>query len=69
MPLSQDFFNDDFGLPLTIKPNFEDKSCDFYFGLTPPPIEKDEALTFGCAATCSTAVGLRVTGFRVWGWG
>ena len=43
---TQDFFVNDFGLPLTIKPNFEDKSCDFYFGLTPPPIEKDEALTF-----------------------
>jgi hypothetical protein len=36
---TQDFFVNDFGLPLTIKPNFEDKSCDFYFGLTPPPIE------------------------------
>jgi hypothetical protein len=53
---TQDFFVNDFGLPLTIKPNFEDKSCDFYFGLTPPPIEKDEALTFGCNSTCGTAV-------------
>ena len=53
---TQDFFCNDFGMPLTIKPNFEDKSCDFYFGLTPPPIEQDEALTFGCTAVCSTAV-------------
>ena len=52
---TQEVFNDDFGLPLTIKPNFEDKSCDFYFGLTPPPIEQDEALLFGCNATCKTA--------------
>lgn len=59
---TQDFFCNDFGLPLTIKPNFEDKSCDFYFGLTPPPIEKDEALTFGCTAGCSTAV-VRPTSF------
>ena len=53
---TQDFFCNDFGLQLTIKPNFEDKSCDFYFGLTPPPIEMDEALTFGCNSTCGTAV-------------
>ena len=52
---TQDFFANDFGMPLTIKPNFEDKSCDFYFGLTPPPIERDEALTFGCNALCKTA--------------
>jgi hypothetical protein len=52
---TQEVFTDDFGLPLTIRPNFEDKSCDFYFGLTPPPIENDEALLFGCNATCSTA--------------
>ena len=59
---TQDFFRDDFGLPLTIKPNFEDKSCDFYFGLTPPPIEEDEALTFGCNATCGTALDVGVEG-------
>jgi len=52
---TQEVFTDDFGLPLTIKPNFEDKSCDFYFGLSPPPIEKDEALLFGCNASCATA--------------
>jgi len=52
---TQEVFTDDFGLPLTIKPNFENKSCDFYFGLTPPPIEKDEALLFGCNALCATA--------------
>ena len=52
---TQEVFTDDFGLPLTIKPNFEDKSCDFYFGLTPPPVEKDEALLFGCNAACATA--------------
>jgi len=57
---TQDFFSDVFGLPLTIKPNFEDKSCDFYFGLTPPPIETDEALLFGCNASCKTAKDLDV---------
>lgn len=45
---------DQFGLPLTIKPNFADKSCDFYFGKTPPPIENDDALLFGCNSLCKT---------------
>ncbi len=58
---TQEVFTNDFGLPLTIKPNFEDKSCDFYFGLTPPPIEKDEALLFGCNAACATAASPGVT--------
>ena len=59
---TQDFFGDVFGLPLTIAPNFEDKSCDFYFGKTPPPIERDEALTFGCNALCKTAQDVDVPG-------
>ena len=59
---TQDFFGDVFGLPLTIAPNFEDKSCDFYFGKTPPPIETDEALTFGCNALCKTAQDVDAAG-------
>lgn len=59
---TQDFFTDVFGLPLTIKPNFEDKSCDFYFGKTPPPIAQDEALLFGCNALCKTGEDVGVEG-------
>lgn len=55
---TQDFFTDTFNMPLTIKPNFEDKSCAFYFGQTPPPIEKDEALLFGCNQSCSTGLNV-----------
>ena len=29
---TQTFFTDDFGLPLTMTPNFEDLSCDMVFG-------------------------------------
>ena len=55
---TQDFFTNTFNMPLTIKPNFEDKSCAFYFGQTPPPIEKDEALLFGCNQSCSTGLNV-----------
>jgi len=55
---TQDFFTDTFNMPLTIKPNFEDKSCAFYFGQTPPPIEQDEALLFGCNQSCSTGLNV-----------
>jgi hypothetical protein len=57
---TQDFFTNTFNMPLTIVPNFEDKSCAFYFGKTPPPIEQDEALLFGCNQTCSTAKSVGV---------
>lgn len=47
---TQSFFTDDFGLPLTMKPNFEDLSCEMIFGQLPPPIEKDEAYLQPCFA-------------------
>lgn len=52
---TQTFFNDHFGLPLTVKPNHEDMSCEFIFGQEPPPLEQDEALLFPCRVDCKTA--------------
>lgn len=43
-------------MPLTMKPNFEDFSCEMIFGLTPPPLEQDEALQAPCLQECATAV-------------
>lgn len=45
---TQDFFTDEFGLPLTMKPNFEDLSCEMIFGQHPQPMEKDEAFKQPC---------------------
>ncbi|CAG9461679.1 unnamed protein product [Pedinophyceae sp. YPF-701] len=45
---TQSFFTDDFGLPLTMNPNFEDLSCEMIFGQAPPPIEEDEAYQQPC---------------------
>mmetsp|Transcript_4797 Transcript_4797/g.8719 ORF Transcript_4797/g.8719 Transcript_4797/m.8719 type:complete len:278 (-) Transcript_4797:286-1119(-) len=53
---TQDFFAQEFGLPLTIRPNFEDKSCEFCFGLTPPPEEDDPAYSYPCHVRCATGV-------------
>eukprot|EP00897_Mesotaenium_endlicherianum_P000883 jgi/Mesen1/10796/ME000092S10287 len=53
---TQDFFTNDFGLPLTMTPNFEDMSCEMVFGQMPPPLEQDPALQQPCyAAICTMA--------------
>lgn len=38
---TQDFFTNEFGLPLTMIPNFEDMSCDMVYGQVPPSFEDD----------------------------
>lgn len=53
---TQDFFTNEFGLPLTMTPNFEDMSCDMVYGQPPPPPEEDPAFKQPCyAALCSMA--------------
>nr|ABK23534.1 unknown [Picea sitchensis] len=53
---TQDFFTNEFGLPLTMTPNFEDMSCDMVYGQPPPPPEEDPAFKQPCyAAFCSMA--------------
>lgn len=38
---TQDFFTKDFGIPLTMTPNFEDFSCEMVFGKMPIPLQED----------------------------
>ncbi|PIA48779.1 hypothetical protein AQUCO_01300010v1 [Aquilegia coerulea] len=53
---TQDFFTNEFGLPLTMIPNFEDMSCDMVYGQIPPPFEEDPASKQPCyASICSVA--------------
>lgn len=53
---TQDFFTNEFGLPLTMNPNFEDMSCDMLYGQVPPPIEEDPVSKQPCyASLCSLA--------------
>jgi hypothetical protein len=53
---TQAFFTEEFGLPLTMNPNFEDLSCDMVFGAPPPPLELDPAAAQACfVPQCSLA--------------
>ncbi|WP_017325426.1 DUF4033 domain-containing protein [Synechococcus sp. PCC 7336] len=47
---TQDFFYKDFGIPLTMTPNFEDMSCEMAFGQLPAAIEDDPACREPCLA-------------------
>jgi len=55
---TQNFFTNDFGLPLTMNPDFETLSCDMIFGQAPPPVEQDAAYTQSCLSQCSLAQGI-----------
>lgn len=45
---TQTFFTEDFGIPLTMTPNFEDFSCEMVFGETPPPLETEACYQTAC---------------------
>ncbi|XP_043726025.1 beta-carotene isomerase D27, chloroplastic [Telopea speciosissima] len=53
---TQDFFTNEFGLPLTMNPNFEDMSCEMVYGQVPPPFDEDPVSKQPCYANlCSVA--------------
>jgi hypothetical protein len=53
---TQRFFTEDFGIPLTMTPNFEDFSCEMVFGQPPPPLETEAAYNEPCLKDqCPTA--------------
>ncbi|GFP89297.1 beta-carotene isomerase d27 chloroplastic [Phtheirospermum japonicum] len=53
---TQDFFTNEFGLPLTMTPNFEDMSCEMAYGQVPPQFEDDPASKQPCLVDfCSVA--------------
>ncbi|KVH91736.1 protein of unknown function DUF4033 [Cynara cardunculus var. scolymus] len=53
---TQDFFTNEFGLPLTMIPNFEDMSCEMVYGQPPPSFEEDPVAKQPCFAdVCSVA--------------
>ncbi|KAF3782094.1 Beta-carotene isomerase [Nymphaea thermarum] len=51
---TQDFFTNEFGLPLTMNPNFEDMSCEMVYGQAPPPLELDLVSKQACYAEICT---------------
>ncbi|KAL8171923.1 hypothetical protein V2J09_023727 [Rumex salicifolius] len=49
---TQTFFKDYMGIPLLMEPKFSDYSCQFNFGILPPPREDDNALKESCLEIC-----------------
>ena len=45
---TQRFFTEDFGIPLTMTPNFEDFSCEMVFGAPPPALETEDCYQQPC---------------------
>ena len=50
---TQEFFRNELGLPVYLKPNFEDNSCEMMFGVCPPKDEDDPAYKEKCYSSCS----------------
>ena len=50
--LLQEFFATSMGLPLTMTPSYDDFSCQFAFGRTPPSQVEDEAFKTPCFMQC-----------------
>ena len=50
---TQTFFTQDMGLPLHMKPNFTDNSCEMLFGVMAPPKELDDAYSQACFVDCN----------------
>ena len=47
---TQDFFTNQFGLPLTMNPSFEDLSCEMIFGQKAPPLQEESIYSQACFA-------------------
>lgn len=45
---TQHFFTEDFGIPLTMTPNFEDFSCEMVFGAPPPDLTTEDCYQTPC---------------------
>ncbi|KAG2616188.1 hypothetical protein PVAP13_3NG154232 [Panicum virgatum] len=52
---TQTFFKEHMGVDLYMEPNLEDYSCQFSFGLPPPPLDSDKALKEPCLDICTNA--------------
>ena len=52
---TQTFFTEEFGIPLSMTPNFEDFSCTMVFGQPPIDLAIDEAFNEPCLIECSAS--------------
>ncbi len=52
---TQAFFNDELHVPLYMRPNYTDYSCEMMFGVEPPEDADDPAYTTDCYSLCALA--------------
>lgn len=48
----QEWYRQDFGMPVHVQPNYEDFSCKWEFNKEPPPLAQDAAILVPCFALC-----------------
>lgn len=49
---TQEFFEKDMGMSVSMEPNYDDFSCQFVFGKKPLPQSEDEVFTTPCFEMC-----------------
>ena len=52
---TQRFFEEEWGVPLYMQPNFETGQCQLAFGVVPPSIDNDPTIPSGCITRCPAA--------------
>jgi len=58
---TQRFFQEQWGVPLTMTPNFETGACQLTFGLEPTPIDDDPTIPPGCLTRCPASGTIEVS--------
>ena len=61
---AQQFFKDELGLELTVRPNFVTQECQWSFGETPLPPEEDPTFPTGCLVGCESRKAIAATGSK-----
>lgn len=51
---AQQLFQDDFKVPVYVKPNFDTLECQWSWGVDPPPPDQDSSWPKGCLSNCPT---------------
>ena len=54
---TQRFFDEKWGIPLAMEPNFETGSCQLRFGVEPVDLEDDLTIPSGCLSRCPSMLG------------
>jgi hypothetical protein len=49
---TQEFFQEQMGLPVAINPNMTSLGCEFVFGVAPKPLSEDPVVNTPCFSTC-----------------